>query len=87
MTKIMDAYFSEEAADRSGYVVYQSATENKNVDVTFVTAIGKKPVSGWSDLKYVGRVSKFVRSYNHSTYIMAEDRYTFVWELNYAEIQ
>jgi hypothetical protein len=70
--KEKDAYYSEQAArhrmDESYYyygdfpqgpTVYERVNGDR-VYITEVVEVGKKPGSRWPDLKYVGRVARYV---------------------------
>ncbi len=63
-------YWSDKASKRASYSLYDSAEGKGPVKVTFVTDDPPDKVlkrNGWKDLKYVGKVTKHLKSYP-STY-------------------
>lgn len=73
---LMDAYHSSIATDHGWYAIYETEGGGK-IAVTTVVAVGKTPGSSWPDLKYVGKVTKWIESIDES-----EDGY---WDRLYDE--
>lgn len=59
----MDAYYSSKMAEAVGHAVYLNS-EDEPIAVTEVVREGREPVcKAWGDLKYIGKVVKFVDSF------------------------
>jgi hypothetical protein len=58
----MYGFYSEEIASVLGYGIYEN-DENEEIKVTFVCDKISDIKSGkWTDLKYVGKVTKYIRN-------------------------
>jgi len=60
---MMDAYYSSKMAEAVGHAVYLNL-EGEPTAVTEVVGEGKEPIcKKWGDLKYIGKVVKFLDSF------------------------
>jgi hypothetical protein len=60
-SKEFDAYYSKTGDERHGAVVWE-LVDGGEVRVSLVVEVGKTPQHGFTDLVYVGRVKRFIRS-------------------------
>lgn len=54
---MLDAYYSDKACEYGDPAIYIS-TDGTHVAVTEVVECGRKPVSNWPDLRFIGNVIK-----------------------------
>jgi hypothetical protein len=65
---IKDAYFSYQGASRCGFCTYKRE-DGKEIAITEIINVGRKPGSKWKDLEYVGRVVKWTGTYRFESII------------------